>query len=176
MKQVASLFLLICLVLGAKAQAPTFNSGVDYNDYIVGLQNNIGKAIVEFNEVMGGEEVTKASIEPYYLSMKLAAQQAVIKTKALGPYKGNTELRNAAVNLFQFYVETFGNEYREMIDLVIEAEITEATLVRVNEILASVTEKEGGLDQAFQMAQGNFAKQFGFSLTENELQEEIDGN
>jgi hypothetical protein len=176
MKQVATLLVFLCLVLGVQAQAPTFKSGVDYNDYIVGLQTKIGLAIVEFNGVMGGEDVTRESIEPYYQAMLTAAKEAQSKTKALGAYKGNTELRDSAVDLFTFYVNCFTEEYKEMIDLVIGAEITEATLERVNEILVSVTAEEGGLDQAFQTAQSNFAKQFGFSLEENELQDAIDGN
>jgi hypothetical protein len=176
MRQVTFLLLLLCLTLGVQAQAPTFKNGVDYNDYIVGLQTNVGLTIVSFNEFMGGDGVTIEAVQPYYDAMVSTAKEALTKSRALGPYKGNTELRASAVDLFTFYVDMFTNEYKEMIDLVIGAEITEASLVRVNEILTTVTEKEGVLDQAFQTAQQNFATQFGFSLEENELQEQLDGN
>jgi hypothetical protein len=176
MKQVTILFLLICLVFNVQAQAPKFENGVDYNDYIVTLQNEIGHAIIQFNEVMGRDDATMEVVEPYYKAMVQAAIDAKAKSSAMNAYKGNTELRTAAVSLFTFYVETFSTEYKELLDLVFSGEITEATMVRVNEILASVTEVEGGYDEAFQTAQSNFATQFGFSLEENELQDAIDGN
>lgn len=171
------LFLTIGIVLipgtSLKAQK-TFTDAVEYNDYIVDHQNEIGRKIIQFNEVMADENVSREALNPYYEQMLAVTQDAVNQVKAMPPYKGNTELRDSAVDLFSFYLGIFREEYVEMLDIVFAESPSEEDFTRMETIMTDIGEEEKGYDEKFGAAQTRFAELHGFTLEENELQEKID--
>ena len=92
------------------------------------------------------------------------------------PFEKNSELLNAAKALFQFYIDVTNNEYAKVLALLNESSkySQEELVERINIYVASISQKEKEFDTAFSIAQNNFAKKYGFTLTENKLQEEID--
>jgi hypothetical protein len=170
-----SLLLLFTFVLLSNSKAQNFSTPVEYNDYIVNSQNELIELLLVFNEEVSADGAEKDSLLALADQMTLKAKSLVSKVQAMSDYQGNWDLRNSALELFQFYVATFSNEYREMIELIFAPELDEATLTKLNEILEKVTNAEAYYDNKFAEAQQAFAKKHNIELIENELQEEVDG-
>ena len=169
------LLTILLLVTSFAAKSQTFTDPIAYNDYIVDLQNKIGEKLIAFNEQVASETASYASVEPYFLAMGAEMQDAVIKIRTLPEYEGNTDLRNAATALFDFYLNTFQNEYLIMLNLVFDPDFDAEDLTKLQEILTRITEQEGILDSNFQTAQQAFATKYNITLDRNELQDKIDG-
>lgn len=167
------LLMIGLLFIGFKTQAQQFSTPVEYNDYIINLQTIIGEKIIAFNEELNSETSTYESLLPYHRALVETSADAVAKTKAMPAYEGNTDLRDYALALFEFYYKTFGNEYLEMIKIIFQSEMNEADLARLTELLELVTSSETTIDNNFQAAQRAFAAQHNMTLSENELQEQL---
>jgi hypothetical protein len=172
MRILFALFVLITTTVSAQS----FTSAIEYNDYIVNLQNQIGYKILAFNEEMEKETSTLASMQPFHDDLLQTTRNAIVSLEGIEAWDGNVELKASALALFSFYQQAFANEYKEMMGIVFKAELTDADYARLTEILQSVTEQEAGYDLRFSNAQKEISEKYGFSLDENELQEEIDGN
>ncbi len=169
------LVLLLSFVVVSNLKAQTFSTPVAYNDYIVNSQNELVSLLLVFNEQVAADGAEKDSLLALADQMTLKAESLVSRVQAMSDYEGNWDLRNSALELFQFYVRTFSNEYREMIELIFATELDEATLTKLNEILEKVTNAETYYDNKFAEAQQAFAKKHNIELIENDLQEEVDG-
>lgn len=169
-----TLFILLLVAFTGTASAQTFDDAVEYNDYIVDLQNQIGGLILEFNEKMGAEDVTRESIQPHFDKMLSTTQKAITKVEKLKGFEGNVELRNRALELFKFYYTTFSEDYKELLDIFFSENLDEAAIERMNVLLEKVTTNEAVYDDNYAKAQQAFAKEHNFELIENELQEELD--
>lgn len=167
------LFCLLVMAISTTAFSQKFTKPVDYNDFIVGLQNRVAEKIIEFNAAMGEENIDFEGVQPYYNALVTVSEEVFDKMKTSPVFEGNVGFRDAAINLFGFYERMFKAEYKEMIDLVLVQELTEASLERINKMLESITAEEGKLDEAFSTQQKAFADKYGFSLEENKLQDEI---
>jgi hypothetical protein len=170
-----SLILLFTFAVLSNSKAQNFSTPVEYNDYIVNSQNELIELLLVFNEEVSADGAEEDSLLLLADQMTLKAKSLVSKVQAMSDYEGNWDLRNSALELFQFYERTFSNEYREMIKLIFAPELDEATLTKLNEILEKVTNAEAYYDNKFAEAQQAFAKKHNIELIENELQEEVDG-
>lgn len=170
-----TLFLLPALLFTSQmAMAQSFSNAIDYNDYIVDLQNQIAYKILTFNEQMALEESTLESIQPYYDDLVETSKECLVKLKNIEAFEDDAELKPAAVNLFDFYVRCFSTSYNEMLHIVYRTELNDEDYNELNTILEKVTSEEGQYDEDFNSAQIRFAEKYDFTLDENELQEEID--
>lgn len=169
------LLFIFFLFSSTIANAQKFTSAIDYNDFIVDLQNQIGYKIIAFNDELGLEDASMASVTPLYEDLLKTTRDAIAKLDKAEVWEGNTELKASALALFQYYESAFSNEYKEMMGIVFKAEINEEDYTRLTSILESVTEKEQAFDLRFSKAQIAFADKYGFNLDRNELQDEIDG-
>lgn len=167
-----TLFILgaICAI---QLNAQEYTTAIAYNDYIIEQQNSVGAAIVTFNEVMSLENTNKETIQPYYDVLILSSQEALVNLTKMPDYEGNSELRDAAIDMFKFYERTFRLDYSEMINLVFKENLDEETMNAINALLEKITNEEMPYDERFATAQSNFSITHGFQLIENDLQEDL---
>lgn len=164
MKTVSLLLLLFGFQLVTAAQTPSFKTAVEYNDYIIALQNKVGASIAEFNKAVDSGSLSYANATREKIVK--AADEALIKLKKLPAYKGNSSFREATIPLFAFYKGCAENEYKELVNLVLGGKpIDDAVMTRINELIAQVTEKENKLDQQFAAEQKKFARDNNFTLS-----------
>ena len=152
--------------------AKVFSSAVRYNDFIINNQTNVYKKIVDLVNCM--ETCDDKELKKSYNAFGDEAKYALKQIKRLGDFGGNTDFRDRAIALFNFYIEVFENSYKELIDMIIKGDITAKDEARINVIVQDVSEKETKLDQAFQNAQQKFATDNNMTIIENEIQKEID--
>lgn len=169
-----SIMLLLVLAVTGSATAQTFTNAVDYNDHIVGLQNEIGYKMIAFNNEVSSEYASAESVKPFYDDLLKTTRSVIAKLEKVKPFEKNVELKNAAMELFRYYETTIAVDYKEMIELIFGDNLDEAAMARVQELLVKVTEAEAVVDAKFKSAQEAYAVKYNIDLEENELQEEID--
>jgi hypothetical protein len=174
MKTFVLSFLLIACFLQANAQ--TFNSAVDYNDFIVSEQNKIGEKILVFNQRIGEAGITKEVMTEVLEDLLRTANTSILAVKDLSPYEGGEDLKQASVDLFQFYARLIDHDFREIINIIFTEELDDAAMTRLNDIVKKVQTDEAVLDEHFGKTQNAFAERHNMELKQNELQEKLDNN
>ncbi len=173
-----SAFLLLFLVITGCTQVPKGKNGkeyktaVVYNDAIVNYQSRIMKDILNF---VDASKVNLDSAD-HLLDVYAGELNVIIDDiKGMPAFKGDTTLRNAAVESFGFYKRIMTGEYKELIRLRKEgAGETDAGVAQMNTIVEKISKEEEGFDRNFHSAQLAFAKRNNITLTENDMQKQID--
>jgi hypothetical protein len=149
-----------------------YKSAVEYNDYIISRQSTLIKNVMDFVKV----SQTDLDSADKILDKNVAEISIMIKDlNGMPAYKGDSTLRNAAINLFQFYKRVFGNEYKKLIEIRRSGgDSTSEGVVEMNSIVERVTKEEESYDKSFHNAQKDFAEKNNMKLTGNELQKNID--
>jgi hypothetical protein len=149
----------------------TYKSPVQYNDYIVGRQTTLMKNIVDFSKV---SQVNLDSAEKMLDGYVIETSTMIDEIKGMPPYKGDSSLRDAAVNTFGFYKKVFENDYKQIIRLNKDGEsMTEEGAAKVNSIVEDISKEEEKLDKAFHNAQKEFADKNNMKLMENSMQKKM---
>lgn len=182
MKKLFSTLLLIPVIVfmtscssksgDKKSDKITFETAIEYNDFIVKLQEKTIRKTLALGEVLvKGDSL---AIHKSFDEFGTQAKASLDELKKLDTFEGEAELRDNALKLFQFYVTIYEKDYKEMIDLVTKKEISEKDLKRVDEIVAKVAADETQFDAGFAAAQQTFAKKHNMIIQQNNLQNEID--
>ncbi len=164
-KAIYSAILLFVLSYSTATAQTTFKTGIEYNDFIVAEQVQIGQLITKFNDLVGANNFSEART---MLSGEMLTQTRIIisKIKRMPAYNGDTQLRDAAAALFGFYLGCFENEYSELLSILAKSDFTTADEENMNQILQTVADNEKKYDEAFSKAQTAFAEKNGFTLSE----------
>ena len=148
-----------------------YKTAVEYNDYIISRQSTLIKNVLDFVQV----SQTDLDSADKMLDKNVAQISIMINDlNGMPAYKGDSTLRNAAINLFQFYKKVFGNEYKKLIEIRRNGgDSTSNGAAEMNSIVERVTKEEEGYDKNFHNAQKDFAEKNNMKLQENELQKKI---
>jgi hypothetical protein len=173
-------FFLICTVamIACKQSVKgkngvTYDSAVKYNDYIVERQTSLMKNVLEFGNMTDSEW---DSAESYLRRYALQAEGMIRDIKGMPPYKGDSALRDAAVNSFTFYKKIFEQDYLDLVRIRMKGEdnITPEDVTEANRIVDKVGKEEEVFDDAFRRAQEDFADKNRMKLMDNKMQKEVD--
>ena len=171
-------FLLLIFVLAGfvSCKSPAkgkngevYKTPVQYNDYIVGRQTTLLKNIMEFAKVA---QIDLDSADKMLNGYVKQTNDMIEDLRGMPPYKGDSALRDAAINSFTFYRKAFDEYYREIIKLRKEGGEDQETAI--NEIVEKLSADEEKYDKTFHNAQKDFAKKNKMRLMDNEMQKEID--
>lgn len=170
-------FILVLLV-SCKSETPkgpngvTYKSAVQYNDYIVGRQTTLMKNILAFVDAAQLDLDSAEKMLDQYVS---ETGKMITEIKGMPPFKGDSALRDAAVNSFGFYRKLFDKEYRDILHLRGEQDgLSTDVEDRIQAIVKSIEEEEKGYDDRFQDAQKAFARKNKMKLIENEMQKTLE--
>lgn len=162
------LFLSVVFPWTLKAQM----TAIEYNDFIVNEQNKIGVKIIDFTTALDALDFTLAETNLGLLQERV--NEVIKNVEDQGPYPNNDGLYTAVLDLFRFYKTIVNNEYREILTTLQKESLETNDFDRLNILVASITDREKLVDEAFQSAQQKFASDNNFELTENEFQQQID--
>jgi hypothetical protein len=164
------LFLLITPCTLLHAQSPAFKKPADYNDYIVMEQTAIGRKIEQFNQALAGDDIKNA--KKLHAEILSQIDVSIGKIGNLPDFKGNSEFKNAAFELFVFYKMIIETDYKKIMTIVEKEGLNDNSFGKINSIFTSIQRDETVMYGQFDRAQKNFSKQFGMKLEENELEKE----
>ena len=177
MRYITSLLVLSLVIVSCSqpAKGPNgvvYKNAVDYNDYIIGRQTQIIKKVMDFIKVSETDlDSARNMLDTYSHDM----DGIINDIKGMPAWKGDTTLRNAAVNSFRFYQKIFDKDYKRLIDIRKSgAAETEEGANEMNKIVEDITREEDALDKDFHNAQKDFADKNKMKLTENDMQKKID--
>ncbi len=163
MKKILILLLLVSAAVSAPAQT-TFKDAVDYNDNIVTKQQRIGVLLNEYISMAADSAPSLTKLEAKRKSAVDEVKKLTGDLKKMPAWKGNTAFRDASVTLFVFYQSTLDNEFKEIGEILLKKEITEADYKRIEELQKSISTREGPLDDVFLEAQKKFAADNNFDI------------
>jgi hypothetical protein len=152
------------------AIAQQFKTPVDYHNYIVNEQLIVVNAIINFSNQFNAKD---SILLTNYNHTKAILKKSMDNIKKMPVYNGETELKNAAVPLFEMYYNAMDVEYREIVDLFIKKDFGKKTQERVNFLLKSINERENVLDATLSEAQANFAKKYNLQIESNQVQQKV---
>ncbi|MDQ7778134.1 MAG: hypothetical protein RDV41_00285 [Planctomycetota bacterium] len=152
--------IIVAVFFGSKT-----DKAVAYNDKIVAQQARIVKAMTD---VFNADD---PSVMGQRLDAAIPVIDDAIKTvKAMDAFEGNTELRDTAVKLFEFYKSIGDVDYREMIEIGKKGpEPSEEDQKRMMAIQEDVSQREEVLDAEMERVQAAFASKHDFQLKPTEL-------
>lgn len=135
--------------------AQVFYSAQEYNDAIIANQEKI----VELYQVIGENMVENPPAADSARQVAIIVVNGIVDfTKRMPDFNGNGEFRDASVHIFQYYLETFRNEYKEILDIFrMGRQPDESQIARLEFIDRQLQIKEQPLDDAFVRAQMKFA-------------------
>lgn len=171
MRLLAPLFVLFISVLTSCSLKPAL-SPVEYNDKIVGEQNKIIQAVFEYIDAVSNG---KKDAESTRRTLVTQCKRSLEIVQSMEDYEGNVRLRDAAVDLFKFYLKLSEESFKEISEINEKGEdITLQDLERLEVLESEMDKKEVKLDNALSSAQEEFAKKYNFKLGDNKLQKEVD--
>jgi hypothetical protein len=177
MRKLLLILVLAPLFISCKYRAKgdngvTYNSPVEYNDYIVGRQTKLMKRILEFGKVAQVDLDSAARLLDTYIK---ETDEMIGELKGMPPFKKDSSLRNAAIKSFLFYKKVFSEDYKEIISIrQNHGDETEEGVNSMTEIVDRITKQEEKLDKEFHNAQRKFADANKMKLVDNDIQKEID--
>ncbi|HEV7780288.1 MAG TPA: hypothetical protein VGO58_03430 [Chitinophagaceae bacterium] len=178
MRNLLLILLLGCTIAACKQPVKgkngvSYDSAVEYNDYIVERQTNLMKNVLEFGNM---EDSEMDSAESYLRRYAGQAETMIHEIKGMPAYKGDTSLRDAAVRSFSFYKRIFEKDYMDLLQIRKKGEdnITPEDVAEANRIVDKIGKEEEGYDEAFRKAQENYAAKNHMKLTDNKIQKEVD--
>lgn len=167
-----AIFLVSCNRPVKGTNGVTYKNPAEYNDYIVSRQSTLVRAMLEF------DKLSKDDLDAAVNLLNRNAQDAeliIIEVKGMPPYKGDSSLRDAAVNLFSFYKRLYSVTYPQMIAIRKKGEaITDEDIAEIVRLSDKVTSEEEGLDKTLLEAQELFAQRNNMKLQENAIQRKVD--
>ena len=149
----------------------SYKNAVEYNDYIVLRQTDLMRKVVEFGETAQTDIDSAASLLSSY---SRDTEKMIDEIRGMPAFKGDTALRNAAVNSFSFYKRVFEEDYMDIINIRRKGDLTQDDVDEMERIVKKIEREEKVLDDAFQAAQKSFAKENNMRLRENEMQKEME--
>lgn len=165
------LFPAIALLIFTAFAPVTKMTPQEYNDVIIGEQNKISKIMIDMANYFGSDLAMSDQLREKLVKQ---CQTSVSVLRELPAYDGDTKFRDAGIALYTFYGQISAMEYKEMIDILRKTNIEASDIERLTNLEKQITEREIPLDDEFQKAQNAFAKKYGFTLIENEYQDQID--
>jgi uncharacterized membrane protein len=166
---VAAVMLLFSFVaiIGCKP-----NKAIQYNDNLINHQQKVIAKMIDLSKTFVKKDRVSMSMKLTELEEEIDEAIAAV-TKTPG-YEGNTDLRDALLDLLEFYKEICGNEYRDMIEIIGSGSISQTDMSHLQEMEREITEREMELDEQLAKVQKEFARKHNIRIEKNKLQKEID--
>lgn len=151
----------------------SYKSATVYNDYIINRQTSLLKKVLDYSKMANDDldaaaAVLKQSTED--------AEKMIDEVKGMPAYKGDSSLRDAAINSFTFYKQLFRKEYMDILNIHKKEKenITKEDITEADKIFEKISKEEEILDKAFHTAQQDFADRHKMKLITNQTYKDFE--
>lgn len=166
--------LLSCSIPVAQGRnGARFATALEYNNYIIERQSGVIYHIMDLTKKAEADLETTEML----INRGVALTDSVLAdVKGLSDFKGDSALRNSAIDMFSFYRKVFDNDYREIMAIRKKGDaVTGDDVLRLQLIQQGLEREESEKDKHFHNAQQDFAERNHLRLANNALQQKIDG-
>lgn len=161
-----SLLLLGFLLVSSVTQAQNKNAA-KYNNSIIKLQHSVTPGIVKFFKSF--EKGTAEDLKKQKTKLIPKFDAAIAKIKAMPDFEGDAELKNASLEWFTLYKNSFETEYNHIIELVANRDRSKEDHVKMDQMTDELVKREEAVDARFEKAQEAFAKRHNLELIERPM-------
>jgi len=167
-------FLLLTVACGKNEYSVTTSEGqklegpAAYNDYLVAGQNRIINRFSELNKAY--ESYNREEIDKARQALLKEIDEVIAVVEKLPPYEGDTELRDAALEMFGYYRQLSEQELKIIGDLLSkgENEITESDIDEMDRLYNRFRKEIKSYEINFADAQRAFANKYGMKIKSKE--------
>jgi hypothetical protein len=161
-----NIFLFIAIVFMASCNLSKKESANEYHQRIINLQDNISGQLKN----LSASFLTHDSVIMYQnLAVFLKTTDSAINVvDSLQGFEGNTELKDAALNLFKYYKRNEEKEFPMEALILKKLELTDDDRATLAEIADRMLAEEMPLRQSFTNAENKMAKKYNFKLEKPE--------
>ena len=165
MKNLFSFLLIISSLLCLVSCGPTSDEAVKYNDKLVELQSGIFEKENDLADAMSKNLSNK--LKPAYDSLCLEVKKSNEEAKKIEAFDGTTELRDAAIKIFEAYTVVIEKDYPEIIKYYqipdsLYTQETDDKIISLSEKIDSLLDKPIA---AFSARQKEFSEKYKFDLS-----------
>lgn len=164
MKNLLAGISLILIAMVMTSCGPTPQQAVDYNDKIIAEQSLIDASLSVFIEALQDGDIEE--IEETYAD---AVKQNEIGTDVVSKmedFDGKTDLKDAALKLFDVYKSLLENEYKEMVDIkkLPDNKVTDEVVEKWEDLAEKSSEELDRGMEILKTAQVEFSVKYRFTL------------
>ena len=161
---IGSLFVSAILV----SCGPTTNDAIKYNDALVDQQ----KKVLQKESVLieGISKNMPDKLDSSYNDLLSQIKESIDVVQKMDAFDGKTEMKDAALKVFEAYKDAAENDYAKMIKLAKTPDTlyTQETDNKVIDLSKKIDDKLNKAVDAFIEKQNEFAKKYKFELTATE--------
>ncbi len=168
---VVLLFSLMACKQGVKGKnGVTYKSAVQYSNYIVSRQTTLMKNVPMFGKMLG---INIDSAEIILRHSALEAEKMIGEIKGMPVYKGDSALREAAVQSFYYYKRLFEKDYMDVVTIQKKGKenLTDEDAIEINRIIDKISKDEQSVEEIFSKVQRSFADKNNIKIIENKAQD-----
>ncbi len=132
-----------------------YSTVAQYNDYIVGRQMEIIKSMKDMVAMIG---TNKAMALNMLSNVSVKCLEKAKDVEGMPAWKGNTNFRDKAVGMFRYYGTTYSNDFKELIQLASNPEITETERASLKDKGKAIDREEEKMNEGFLDAQKEFSE------------------
>lgn len=151
----------------------TSEDPAEYSNYIVDLQERIGKEFVEFSMLLVNSSDFKTNDDKRQEVLR-NIELSLRKLRNMAPFKGTSGLRDESIEVFEFYKKLHAEEYARLAVLVTNKESTMAQLEEYFQLQMKVEKEMRKHAKRLRTAQETFAKAQRLTLIHNDMQDQFD--
>lgn len=151
------LFIVLSFIACKQAKGPNgvvYATVSQYNDYIISRQAYILKSFKNMADMISSDKNLALNM------LSIASQKSLETAKeveGMPAWKGNTNFRDKAVDMFNYYGKTYSTDFKELIQLASNPEITETQRAALKEKGDAIDQEEEKMNKAFLDAQKEFS-------------------
>lgn len=138
------------------------NPAAKYNDHMIKRQHKVVKGFMKMYDTF--EKGTKEEMLKEHSRLLVLVNQSIDEIKALTPYEGDSDFKNAALELFTFYKSSLDNEYPKMIALIAIRDRSKEDHKKLDDYRDDLVKREKMFDDKFEDAQITFSKKHDLKL------------
>jgi hypothetical protein len=177
MKATITLFSVLIFMLGAGSgftqPGLTTEDPAVYSNYIVDLQEQIGKEFIEFSMLLINSSDFKTNDQKRQDVLR-EIELSLRKLRNMAPFKGTTGLRDESIVVFEFYKKLHAEEYARLAVLVTNKESSLGQLEEYFALQVTVEKQMRKHAKRLRAAQEKFAKAQQLTLVDNDMQDQFD--
>jgi hypothetical protein len=143
-----------------------YKNAAEYNNYIIERQSVIMKDIAGFVRISNTSlDSANQALDTYLPEL----DRIITEIQDMPAYKGDSSLRNTAVNLFSFYRKLFIQDYKQLILYWREhGRQTREGIDETKRVIDKITLEEETYDKSFHNTQKDFAERNNMKIKEAE--------
>ena len=165
-KKISLLFFAL-LFTTVFVQAQVKKGAAKYNNRIIKMQHKVTPDIVEFFKDF--EKGTAEDLKKQKAKLIPEFNAAIKKIEAMPDFEGDAELKNAALDWFKLYKNSFETEYEHIIVLVANRDRSKEDHAKLDKMTDELVVREEAVDAQFEKAQIAFAKRHNLELIERPI-------